>query len=61
MGMSVVGCTDDLSCKELHSLVGIVVTSGNLCGVKTLAWNAKDMGSIPTLGTTFPIFITPTT
>ena len=27
----------------------------------TLAWNARDVGSIPALSTIFPIFITPTT
>ena len=43
---------------ELHRQVGvgIVVTSGN-----TLAWNAKYVGSIPTLSTIVPIFITPMT
>ena len=29
--------------------------------VSTLAWNGRDVGSIPALGTIFPIFITPTT
>ena len=29
--------------------------------VSTLAWNLRDVGSIPTLGVIFPIFITPTT
>ena len=29
--------------------------------VSTVAWNARDVGSIPALGTIFPIFITPTT
>ena len=58
--MSVVGCTD-LSGKELHRQVGMgkMVTSVSLGGimVSTLAWNARDVGSI--LGTVFPIFITP--
>ena len=57
-------CTD-FSSKESHRQVGvdIVVISGSPCGVMviTLAQNAKDMGSIPTLGTIFPIFITLTT
>ena len=43
----------------------MVVTSGNLDGgmVSTLVlvWNAKDVGSIPTLGAIFPIFLTTTT
>ena len=40
-----------------------MVISGSLGGVllSTLAWNARDVGSIPGLGTVFPIFITPTT
>ena len=62
--MSVVGCTD-LSDKELHRqvAVGKVVTSGSLCGVMVsiLAQNVRDMGSIPTLGTIFPISTTPAT
>ena len=29
--------------------------------VNTFAWNARDMGLPPTLGTIFPIFITPMT
>ena len=31
------------------------------CNHSTLALNARDMGSIPFVGTLFPIFITPTT
>ena len=31
-----------------------------LCYGSTLAWNARDVGSIPGLGTLFPIFITHT-
>ena len=54
--MSVVGCTDP-SGKELHRQVGmgIVVTSGSLHGVmvSTLTQSARDVGSIPTLGTIF--------
>ena len=29
------------------------------CKGSTLAWNARDVGSIPPLGTVFPIFIPP--
>ena len=29
--------------------------------VSTLAWNARDVGWIPTLGTIFSIFLTPMT
>ena len=45
-GCSAVVCTD-LTGKELHGQVG-VVTSGSLYGVmvSTLAWNARDVGSI---------------
>ena len=40
-----------------------VMTQGSLCDVivSTLAWNGRDVGSIPTLGAIFSIFITPTT
>ena len=40
-----------------------MVTAGSLDGlmVSTLARNARDVGSIPALGTIFPIFITPMT
>ena len=43
--------------------MGIVVTSGSLHGVmvSTLAQNARDVGSVPALGTIFPIFIKPMT
>ena len=55
----------DLSGNELHRQVsiGIVVTSGNLYGVmvRIQAQNARDVGSLPALGTIFPIFITPMT
>ena len=48
--------------KELHGEGGLdrVVTSGSLGGVmiSTLGWNTRDMGSIPALGTVFPMFIT---
>ena len=59
----VIVCTD-LSIKEPHRQVsmGWVVTSGSLSGVmSTLARNAIDVGSIPTLGAIFTIFITPMT
>ena len=53
----------DLSGKEPYRQVsvGTVVTTENLCGeiVSTLVGNARYVGSIPTLGTTFHIFITP--
>ena len=55
----------DLSGKELHTQVGTgrMVTSGTLGGVlvSTMTQNARDVGSIPALGTMLPIFITPTT
>ena len=40
-----------------------IVTSGSLLGVmvSTLAHNARNVGLIPALGTTFPIFISPMT
>ena len=43
--------------------MGRVVSLGSLSGiiVNTLAQNARDVGSVPTLGTIFPIFITLTT
>ena len=43
--------------------MGRVVTSGSLVGVmvSTLAWNARDVGYIPTLDAIFPILITPMT
>ena len=49
---TVVVCTD-LSGKEPHIHIGM---SRSLCGVmvSTLARNARDVGSIPALGTTFP-------
>ena len=59
--MTVVVCTD-FSGKELHRQVGVdrVSTSGSLGGVmvSTLAWNARNVGLIPTLDM-FPIFIAP--
>ena len=64
MGMSVVVCTD-LSGKEPHSNVGVVtvVTSGSLGGVMVsiLVQNARDAGSIPSIGTICLIFIAPMT
>ena len=66
-GMSLVGCTDLslVSGKKLHGEVGVdvVVTSRKpmRCKVSTLVRTARDVGLIPTLGTIFPIFITPTT
>ena len=57
----VVVCTD-LPGKDLHRQVGVdrIVTSWHLGGVmvSSLAQNARDVGSRPTLGTIFPIFIT---
>ena len=65
LGLEIVVICTDLSGKELHRQlgVGIVVTSESICGVviSTLAWNVRDVGSIPTLSMIFPIFITPTT
>ena len=62
--MYVVVCTD-LWGKELDRQVGVsrVVTSGKpmWCNGSTLAWNARDVGLSPALGTIFPIFVTPTT
>ena len=56
---------NDLSGKQPHRQVGVdrVVTLGSLSGemVSTLARLARDVGSIPTLGILFPIFIKPTT
>ena len=61
-GTSVLVCTD-LWGMELHREVGvgIVVTSGKpmWCNDCTLAQNAKDVGLSSTLGTVFPMFITP--
>ena len=62
MHRGVVVCTDLLG-KETYRQIGVgrMVTSGGLHGVmvSTLARNTRDVGSIPALGTTFPIFITP--
>ena len=54
----VIGRTD-LSGKELHSQVGMDGYSGDIREptLSTLAWNVRDVDSIPTLGTIFPIFI----
>ena len=61
---TIIVCTD-LSGKELHRQVGvgIVMTSGSLCGVmvEQWLWNARDVGLSPALGTVFSIVITPTT
>ena len=57
-GICVVGYTD-LSGKGLHRQIGIVVTSESNGSI--LAQNGRDVGSIPTLGAIFPIFISPTT
>ena len=63
MGMSSVGCTD-VSGKQLHRQVDMYlgVTSGKpmWCNCSILAQYARDMGSIPALGTIFPIVNTPT-
>ena len=60
--MSVVVCTN-LSGKKPHRQVDMdkVVASRSLGGVmvSTLAWDARDLGSIPALGAMLPIFITP--
>ena len=62
MGTRVVVCTH-LSGKDPHRqvAVGKVVRSGSLGGVmiSALAWNAREVGSIPALSTIFPIFIIP--
>ena len=59
---NVVGCAD-LSGKKLHKQVGagIVMTSRSLCGVivSPLVLNARDVGSIPALGTIFPMTLVP--
>ena len=60
-GTSVIVNTD-LSCKEPHRNVSVVnkVISGSLGGVmvSTLILNVRDVGSIPTPGKIFPVFIT---
>ena len=62
-GASVAVCSD-LPGKEPHRQVGVgsMVTSGSLGSlmVSTLAQNARGVGSIPTLGPIFHIFITAT-
>ena len=35
------------------------ITEPMWCNGSTLGWNVRDAGSIPALGTMFPIFITP--
>ena len=64
-GTSVVVCTE-LSGKELHRHLIRRVNNADIrepiwCNGSTLAWNARDAGLIPTLGTIFPILITPMT
>ena len=56
----VVVCTD-ISGKELNRQVGVdrTVISRSLGG--GMVSNAKDVGSIPILGTIFPTYITPMT
>ena len=62
--MSVVVFTELLD-NEPYRQVGVCrqMTSENLGGVmvSTLAWNARGVGSVPTLGAIFPNFLTPTT
>ena len=57
-------CTDFRS-NELHKQMGMdrVMTSGSLGGtiVSTLTWNTIGVGTIPALGTIFPILIAPPT
>ena len=57
----VIVCTDLLG-REPHIQVGMAI-SRNLGGVmvSTLSLNQRDVGSIPALGTVFPIFTTPMT
>ena len=50
--MCVVDCTD-LSCKDLHRQVGMGVLMTTWCNGSTLAWNARDVDSIPAVGTIF--------
>ena len=49
--------------KDSRTQVGVdrVVKSGRHSGVmaSTLAWNTRDVGSIPDLGALFPIFPSP--
>ena len=63
--IDIVAVCTDLWGKEMHRQVGVgtMVTSGSLRGVMVAHWprNARDVGSIPTLCTMFPIFIAPTT
>ena len=62
-GTGIVVVCSDLSGKELHRQAGMgrVVISGSLGGVivKTLIWNTRYVGSIPTLGVIFLILINP--
>ena len=58
---SIIACTEH-SGKEPHRqvAVGRVVTLGSVGGVmiSTMALNARDLGSIPSLGEIFPFFVT---
>ena len=57
-----IACTD-FSSKKPHRQAGFgrVVAAGSIGGemVSTLVQNARVVGSIPSLGTIIPIFITP--
>ena len=55
----VVDCIN-LSGNKLHTHVGVDTVSLGAVMDSTLAWNARDVGSIPALSTIFLIFITPT-
>ena len=57
MSVDVMPCIS--SSKELHRQVGVgmLVKPGSLGGV--MVRNARDVGSIPTQGEIFPIFIIP--
>ena len=60
--MSVVVCTDLIDLEQLRQVgVYMAMTSRSLSGkmIRTLAWNLRDVGSIPVLGTLFPIFTPP--
>ena len=63
-GKSVVVCTD-ISEKEPHRQVGVdrMMTSGSIGGEmgSTIAWNAGYVGSIASLGSICPMFITRST
>ena len=44
---------------QLNKLLAFIHTSW--CNGSTLDWNARDAGLMPTLGTIFPIFVSPIT